>query len=132
MTDILIYETGGGGDLFLRGNEIVTVNGFENVPYLSMFGGKSWWGNFLIPDNPFTCVTEELLNTIVLNSASRLKIEAAVKTDLSFLDDIEGTEYTINVSIAAPDKLSIVITINGQTFNLIWNPDTLFLTYIVP
>jgi hypothetical protein len=131
MNDILLYETGNGGDVVIRGNEIVTVEGIENMPYLSMFGGKSWWGNYLIPDSPFLCVTEELLNNTALNSAGRMAIEKAVKQDLAFLDDIDGTTYSVDVSILQPKKVSIYITINGKKFELQWNPDTLFLTYIV-
>jgi hypothetical protein len=43
MTDILIFETGNGGDMMLRNNDIVTVEGYENQPYLAMFGGNGSW-----------------------------------------------------------------------------------------
>jgi hypothetical protein len=128
-TDVLIYETGNGGDLKLRGNDLATVEGYENAPYLSMFGGNRWWGNYLVPDNPFAAKTEEALRTNALTSAGRIAIEDAVKEDLKFLNDIPDTVYTVSTTIANSNRIDIVVNINGKPFELQWHPDSLFLTY---
>jgi hypothetical protein len=130
MTDLLIYETGGGGDLLQRGNDLVSVNGYENSTYLSMFGGGSWWGNFLTP-NKFLSKTERVLLVTPLTSAGRITIENAVNDDIDFLKKIPDTKYTSLVTIGGPDRLEILITINGKQFNYLWNPDKMFLTYVV-
>lgn len=129
MTDLLIYETGNGGDLKLRGADLVSVNGYENVTYLAMFGGASWWGNYMQPSRPFQSQTETVLETTALNSAGRLAVEEAVKNDLAFLTEIPGTTFTVSVTLVSKDRIDIDIAVDGQTFYYSWNPDKLFLTY---
>lgn len=131
MIDLLIWETGNGGDLLQRGNDIVSVSGYENAPYLAMFGGSSWWGNYLVPDNQFLSRTEEVLRNTVLNSAGRIAVENAIGQDLAFLRDIAGTTFSYTVTIAGVNRVSIEITINGRVFSYLWNPDQMFLTYQV-
>lgn len=131
MTDILIYESGNGGDILLRGEDLVKVNGYENAPYLAMFGGSDWWGNYLIPDKPFNAKTENVLKSTPLTSNGRILIENAIREDLTFLNNIVGTTATWKVAIAQANRVSIEVTINGQVFNYMWNPDELYLTYIV-
>lgn len=131
MIDLLIWETGNGGDLLQRGNDIVPVTGYENTPYLALFGGSSWWGNYLVPENQFLSRTEEVLRNTTLTSAGRIAIENALGLDLAFLKEIEGTTYSCSVTIAGVNKLSIEITINGKVFSYNWNPDEMYLTYIV-
>jgi hypothetical protein len=132
MTDLLIYETGSGGDLLISGNDLAQVQGYENSPYLAMFGGGDWWGNYLLPtENQFNSQTEQTLNTTPLSSAGRQTIEAAIKADLAYLDNIEGTTWSVTTAIGGKDRLQIYITINGQTFYYLWNPNQLFLTYQV-
>lgn len=132
IADLLLYETGGGGDLLLRGNGLVGVTGYETAVYLAMFGGEeSWWGNKVISANKFNSKTEKALRENALNSSGRRAIEDAVKADLSFLQDIQGTTYTVSTTIEGPNRLSIDITINGEKFSYGWNPDTMFLTYKV-
>ena len=129
MTDILIIETGNGGDAVLRGNDFANVDGCENSPYLSMFGGNNWWGN-VMADVPYNSQTEAALNTLTLSSAGRVALQAAIESDLAYLSNIPGTTWTVTTSIGTnPNQLVATININGQQFNLIWNPDTLFLTY---
>lgn len=131
ISDILIYESGGGGEILIRGNDVATVSGYENAPYLSMFGGGDWWGNALCPGNEFLAKTEDVLKTTPLTSSGRIAIENAVKTDLSFLNNIPGTTWSINVSITSPTRLEILIMINGKEFNYLWNPDKFYLTHQV-
>ena len=128
MTDLLLIETGSGGDLVLRGNDLASINGLENSPYLALFGGSDWWGNYLTK-NPFIAKTEELLKITPLTSSGRSKIEAAINQDLSYLNDIKGTSWKVSTAITNTNRLDISIVINGQQFSLQWNPDKLFLTY---
>lgn len=128
MFDLAIIETGNGGDLQLKGNDLAVVNSIENMPYLSMYGGNpgyptkntvteiqsfDWWGNtLLIPNNPnnqFNSLTENLLNTITLNSSGRIQIENAIKSDLKFMQDF--AVVNVIVTIVATDKISVQLTI---------------------
>jgi len=132
--DILLIETGSGGDAVLRGNDLVTVEGLENQPYLAMFGDDgSWWGNIFLQDKPdaqLLSLTEAALNKYALTSGGRLKIEEAINLDLEFLKDaIPGTEIHIQTQIAGANRLDIRIDIDGQTFGMQWNPDSGFLSY---
>ena len=81
MADLLIRETGNGGDLVLKGNDLAMVSGAENMPYLSMFGGVNWWGNDLLLgediDLQFNSESEAAINDISLNSAGRVALENA-------------------------------------------------------
>lgn len=129
MTDVLIYEVGEGGDILLRGTDLARVNGEENGPYLAMFGGSDWWGNYLVPRRPFQSKTETVLRNVTLNSAGRLAIENAAKEDLGYLTEIPGTSFTVIATLVDKDRVDIDIKIDGQTFYYSWNPDTLFLTH---
>jgi len=130
ITDLLIYEVGEGGDLLLRGNDLVHVKGYENAPYLAMFGGNKWWANYLTK-NKFQSKTEQVLYTTPLTSSGRVTIENAILSDLTFLNDIPGTKYSVSTKITNSNRLEISISINGNTFMYVWNPDTMFLTYQV-
>jgi hypothetical protein len=132
MTDLLFYETGDGGDLLLRAGDLVSVFGVENVPYLSMFSGTDWWGNYLLPETQqVKSKTEVVLRTTPLTSAGRMKILDAVNSDLSVLSEIPGTKWTVAVSISNPNRLDMIVNINGKDFSYTWNPDKFYLTYQV-
>jgi len=132
MADLLIYETGNGGDLKLRGNDLAMVDGVENMPYLACFGGNvegNWWGNELLmpnrPDRHFVSETERTLNSVALNSAGRVKIEQAVLNDLAFLKKaMPGTSISVSASIAGVDKVVIKVNISGEQTVFVWNPET--------
>lgn len=131
--DIKIYETGNGGDLQLNTNDLAIVYGVENMPYLAMFGGSTWWGNDLLMSQGngwrFQAETEAVLLATPLNSNGRLLIEAAIKRDLQFmLDIIEGTTLVVQTRITDDNTLEIRITFNGQEINLLWNPEAKKLT----
>lgn len=135
MVDVLIIERGNGGDSILRGADLAGVNGLENTGYLAMFSsnGTAWWGDYLQPEKQkYASQTEAALRTTPINSAGRVIIENAVKADISFLNDIPGTVFSVSTTIMAANRLDIEININGQQFLYQWNPDKLFLTYKVP
>lgn len=132
--DLLIVENGDGGDLVLRGNDLVMVKGIENVPYLASFGGDAdWWANdYLDPTRPelkWLSETESILRTTPLNSNGRQKIEQAVLNDLAQLKKQTNSNITVQAIIANVDRLEILINIDNLAVQYIWNPDSGFLTY---
>ena len=134
--DLMMIETGNGGDLVLRGNDLATVTGYENIPYLACFGGNDWWGNdLLLTDGAsirFSSTTEDVLKTVALNSAGRIAVENAILADLAFLkQEVPGTEITVSATVVNSDRLDIELNINGQTFYMQWQPGDEFLTYSV-
>lgn len=142
--DIQLVENGDGGDYELLNSDIKTISGFENMPYLALFGGNpdqdttgpkdtefalDFWGNYLInPDEPkiwFNSTTERLLNNVILNPSTRIEIEEAVKYDLSFMSDFSDVDVT--VYLLGPSSLKIEIKITEPTneqdkiYTYIWN-----------
>ena len=125
--DILLYETGSGGDFSIQGNDIqLSETLFQNI-YISLFGGNieasttgseiegevrsDYWGNQLFQANSkpkqFNSVTESLLSNVVLNSGGRLSIQRAVEQDLEHLSNI--VQFSVAVNIVSTHKVQIVI-----------------------
>jgi hypothetical protein len=145
--DAKIRETGSGGDLILSasGRDFVTVEGFENMPYLAMFGGNvdqstpsertteeqrfDWWGNALFMGNQpglqFNSETERALNETALTSSGRQVIFNAVKADLLFMKDFANV--SIAVALPAIDRVVIGVrlerpgNLSGKQFIFIWD-----------
>lgn len=127
--DVLLEETKDGGDAILSGNDLKTVNGWQNMPYLASFGGNveqdttgpkeegqqafDWWGNnLLFTDDSgiqFNSKLERTLNTVPLSSAGLLKIKDAVKSDLDFMSSFAS--ITVEVSIESANTILIYVTI---------------------
>lgn len=150
--DLEIVETGNGGDLIKRSRDLSVIRGFENMPYLAMFGGNveastpfrrnqsqqafDWWGNTLMFANnqamQMNSETERLLKNVSLTSAGRILIEQSIKKDLEFMRafaEISVTVQIINVNriliglrIVKPDNLS------QRVFVYIWDATNLELT----
>lgn len=128
--DIKIIETGNGGDLVKKGNDLESVKGIHNMPYLGMFGGnveqstsvtqvvdaKDWWGNRLLMNAntsiQFNSITEKILNTTELTSGGRVVIENAIKNDLQFLSP--QSKIKVTVTIVATDRINILIGISTE------------------
>lgn len=143
--DVRIYESGSGGDMFLLGNDIQVLNGFENYPYIAMFGGNiesdttgpkkpnilstDYFGNYLLnpdaPENWYNSRTERTLKNVHLSPSTRSEIEQAVIHDLGFLNSFAIT--TVNVTLIGVDKVRISIkieepnSINSTEFVYIWD-----------
>lgn len=144
MADLKMIETGDGGDYILKGSNLELIEGFENMPYLALFGGNvesstrefrateqrfDWWGNALLMYNntaiQMNSSTERILNNSALSSSARLQIEQAIKTDLEFFKGFS----TVNVkaSITATDRVEINIEIlepdtqDSTEFVYIWD-----------
>lgn len=155
MSDLLLVETADGGDLVLKGNDLVSIEGFQNMPYLALFGGNveasteglaptndenfDWWGNNLLMPNDsriqMNSTVEKLLQNIALTSSTRIEIEQAVISDLSFMKVFATVK--VLVSLVGVDRVEINIFIQelagGQStlYAYIWNATDQELT-IVP
>lgn len=131
--DILLYETGSGGDFSLVSNDLVLGDQLYQQFYLALFGGNlqastkgsylaneerfDYWGNSLIWKNSkarqFNSETERTLNNVALNSSGRLQILQAVNTDLAYLTNV--INFTVEVSLLSGNRVSILITFVGKT-----------------
>jgi hypothetical protein len=146
MADLKIYETGDGGDFNLTTNDFQLIEGFQNMPYLSFFGGNpghpttgakpenqeafDWWGNFyLSPNNTsvwFNSYLENVLKNTALGSSGLREIEAAVEKDLKNIRQFAKIDL-IDVELIYVDRLKITVKITEPTnsqsneFTYIWN-----------
>lgn len=142
--DLLLIENGDGGDLVLNGNDVQMTGGFQNMPYLAMFGGNvgfptsaqtasgqnfDFWGNyFLNPDNKaiwFNSLTEQLLAVTALTPLTRIQIEENIKKDVEFMGKF--AQLTVSVSLVLVDRIRISIIIlepdnvTSNEFVYIWD-----------
>lgn len=131
--DLALIESGDGGDLVKIPKGLYLIQGFENMPYVGMFGGCveqstpivrdpfqqafDWWGNNLLhPNDPsiqFNSETERALNNYPLTSAGLVAIEDAMKTDLKFMESFATID--IELSVTRQDRLEAFITITKLT-----------------
>jgi hypothetical protein len=88
--DILLVETGNGGDVIFTGNDLAVINGFENMPYLAMFGGnveedgfnKKNLDQLMVIGMDIEIIESDNGGDIVLNS-----------NDISIIDSFENMPY---------------------------------------
>ncbi len=133
MKDIKIVENGNGGDWELKGNDLAMIDGFQNMPYLAMFGGNveastsgpkipdeqalDWWGNNLLDANNYSVQMnselERMLNNVALSSEGRLLIKQAAMKDLQFMTAF--SILTVDVSLPLLDRVKIEIKIQEPT-----------------
>ena len=127
MRDLLIYETGDGGDLRVLNNALALTTSLFNQVYLCLFGGNveastkgnelnnekrfDWWGNSLLELN-FNSETERKINNVTLNASGRLKILQAVKNDLKPIDLVAN--YNVNVYLESSYRFKIVINLTEK------------------
>ncbi|MFA6057284.1 MAG: hypothetical protein WC756_03730 [Taibaiella sp.] len=134
--DVFVTELAGYGDLQKKGDDLVMALSYESLPFLALFGGtEDWWGNALLPnqDEKFNSITEQTMREVALNSAGRIKIEAAIKSDLEFLKrNVPGVQITVNTFIVSPDRLDIKIIIDQEEWNFKWNPNATIGIYLLP
>lgn len=126
ITDVEIYESGGGGDLNLKAEDIATIQGLTNQVYLALFGGQyeqvtsedleqldqrnDWWGNELFnTEFQFNSTFERRLNEVVLNSSGLIDLENAAKEDLQYLQEYADIE--IDLTIDGYQKLTIFVDV---------------------
>ena len=129
--DIHVYESGSGGEFAFLNNDLVLVEALYQAIYISLFGGNieastvgneikseerfDYWANSLLFPNEiekrYNSETERTLNSVVLNSSGRLKIESAVKQDLKFLSNI--VEYSVDIFILSRNRIEIRLVLKA-------------------
>jgi len=145
MADLKIIETGDGGDAVLLNNDLVVIGGFQNMPYLGMFGGNveesttgpketseqsfDWWGNNLLMQNDyliqFNSLLENTLKNVSLTPSGRLQIINVIKDDIQFMKEFSIT--SVDASIVSNDRIEIYIKIQepnnleSNDFTYIWD-----------
>ncbi len=126
--DLLLIETLNGGDLYKKGNDLLLIPGWQNMPYLAMFGGNveaitkervqgeedfSWWGNNLLMQGDasiqFNSLTEKALKETPLTSAGRVIIQKAVERDLDFMKAFAVIK--VEILITGPNRVQININV---------------------
>lgn len=143
--DVEVYESNNGGDILKTAKDISVIYGWENFPYLALFGGNlkastptkrleseqdfSFWGNNLFhPANgaaQFNSETERALANNTLTSAGRLQIESAIKKDLDFMKAFAVVK--VKTRIVATDVILMFIDIKqpdnlqAKEFVYIWD-----------
>ena len=122
--DLMIYETGNGGDLNLVNGDLSITEGITNQPYLAHFGGNieasttgeekegverfDWFGNSFFPNEPDAQINSELERGLAnneLSSKGRIELERLASLDLEYLSPIADIES--EVSIESDDKVII-------------------------
>lgn len=141
--DLKMTETNNGGDLIALTNDLALIEGFENMPYLALFGGNvrasttnkrleneqayDWWGNNLLMPNDaslqLNSLTERTLLQVPLTSSGRIQIEQAIKKDLNFMTPF--TIVNVTTSIISTDSILI-----GIQFRKPDNPEKKEFVYI--
>lgn len=140
MVDLMIYETGDGGDVEIINGDFATTDSLSNQDYLAHFGGNveasttgeeipgeernDWWGNQLFTDEPEAMMNSKLekaLNETSISSAGRSEIERRSNEDLQFLKEI--SEVSSSVAIVGNDKLEIIDYISEieTPFKYLWD-----------
>ena len=145
LIDILLYETGDGGDMAIINDDIAMIESLYQQVYLHLFGGNveavtrgdelsgevryDYWANpLLFPDTParqFNSNTERTLNETSLNSVGRIKILRAVELDLEPLKKF--ADFTSDVQLETINRLVIFVKMKSpkntddRTLKLIWD-----------
>lgn len=142
--DLKLVEKNNGGDLSFNGKDLEVIQGWQNMPYLDLFGGNTegstkelkegeqsldWWGNRLFfdqqPQFQANSEFERLLKNVSLSSFGRIQLEQAAKNDLKNFNNF--AEITVKLSIVSVDRLSLVIEIKepdnlqSDIFRYIWD-----------
>ena len=128
ILDILIYESGDGGEFQLMNDDIATVSSLTNQVYLALFGGNieqdstteieigderdDWWGNEYV-EVPFNSTFERTLNNVALNSSGLRQLENAAKDDMRYFSDYADIE--VSATIPDVNKLEITISLNQKS-----------------
>lgn len=129
--DVVIFETGSGGNVAVQNNDLAVCYGYENMPYLSMYEGRGSWMDdlFLTGDQQHAATTEAVIAATPLTSTGRGEIEDAMSNDLDDLANISGSTKSVAVSLASKNRIDANIQIAGQNISLNFNPNSLFLNY---
>ena len=134
--DLLIYESGSGGELSVQNGDLAMIEYLYNQPLLAMFGGniggvtkgnepagtirQDWWANALLfpndPGSQFNSTTELAVQNNALNSIGRVNIQRAAESDMAYLKSI--ADITVNVVILAVNKVQIIVLMQQPGNNI--------------
>lgn len=132
-TDILLFESGSGGDFAIVNNDLLMGESLYQQIYLALFGGNieastrpsyleseerfDYWGNSFVwnetKTKQFNSETERAIQNNALNSSGRLSIIQAVNVDLSYLKAV--IDFSVEVSILSVNKLGIKVSFTEKT-----------------
>lgn len=140
--DLLLTETGNGGDLVIRDNDLVLTSKLSNQIYLALFGGNivddngeqfnEYWANVQLSDeSKYVSQFERTLNEVVINSSGLQRLHEAANKDLEFLK--KYVNYTLELSILNKDSISLYIDIKAPNnvedkVSIVWNSTTKTVT----
>ena len=140
--DLLLTETGNGGDLVIRDNDLVLTSNLSNQIYLALFGGNivddngeqfnEYWANVQLSDeSKYISQFERTLNEVVINSSGLQRLHEAANKDLEFLK--KYVNYTLELSILNKDSISLYINIKAPNnvedkVSIVWNSTTKTVT----
>lgn len=143
IKDIKIYESGSGGEFDLLNEDLETIEGLTNQPYLALFGGNieqstsnsilqgelrgDWFGNLLLDDeNRFNSSFERALNNTALTSSGIRALKIIAENDLKYLKDY--ADITVNVYLEDISRVVVEVTMkkpDNQSLKvkLVWSFD---------
>lgn len=143
--DLQLVENNNGGDLVLKTKDLSVIYGFENMPYLNMFGGNveestpprrkqaeqafDFWGNTLLfaQDSKIqmNSETERTLKNTPITSFGLKIIEQSVQKDLESMRAF--CKIGFSVSMTAVNQVTIAVKIikpdnlNQSIYVFIWD-----------
>lgn len=122
MSDVKLFQTVNDGDIDIINGAVVISDDPSSAAYISLFGGNNngsaWWG-----DADLTSETQDLLYRLPPSSGNLLRLEQAVKNDLSWMN-VQPYNWSVSASarIISVNRVEIIVDINGAayTFNTEW------------
>lgn len=143
--DILLFESGDGGEMEVANNDITLTETLFQQVYLRLFGGnleasttgteiegqerEDWWGNSLLfedeKEKQFNSTTEQILDRVALNTSGRIDIIRAVEFDLKGLEGIADVSVDVVILSESRIKISVLLQkpgkIEDKFFQFIWD-----------
>lgn len=140
MVDLLIYESGNGGEIKLAGGDLATTDSLANQIYLAHFGGNveasttgdeiegeerlDWWGNKFFEEETEAMMNSELeraLNNNSLSSSGRAEIERRANEDVEYLSAL--SDVSSEVFLIGNDKIEIIDSIEEieTVYKYLWD-----------
>lgn len=132
-SDILLYETGSGGDFAIINDDLAMGESLYQQILLALFGGNieantkvtyfnseerfDYWGNSLVWKNEqtkqFNSLTERTIQNTALTSSGRLEILRAVELDLNYMKSM--VNYSVDVSILSNSSIRISVQFSQKS-----------------
>jgi len=113
------YETGSGGTILIKENDIQNDFGIFTPVYEALFSTVSeYWANSVF-NIKINSETENALTKNSLDLKGIENIKRAIEQDLS---NLSFAEFTVTVVLVNSDKLKITIeALNNSTLQIIWD-----------